>query len=76
MLGIHYGGDVPQTLRDLVEFHGRALGLALADLERAGRDLATAESFILAAERGDAGRFLDALDARIAPAPLVALALA
>lgn len=58
MLALDYGSDVPSAIREILEHHARAGGVALSELEAAGRDLASAEAFIVAREatlhvRGD-----------------------
>lgn len=52
MVRLAYGPDVPRGLLDLVEHHGRQLGLPLHLLELMGQSQEQAERFIVAAERG------------------------
>lgn len=52
MVRLAYGPDVPQGLVDLLEFHGKHLGLPLHLLELMGKSQDQAERFILAAEKG------------------------
>jgi len=60
MLDLRYGLDVPAAVAEMLEHHARSIGLPLADIELVGRDLATAEAFICAAERGFAAEFASA----------------
>lgn len=58
MLALDYGLDVPAAIREVLEHHARLGGVPLSELETAGRDLASAEAFIVAHEptlhsRGD-----------------------
>lgn len=58
MLALDYGPDVPFAIREVLEHHARSGGVPLSELETAGRDLASAEAFIIAHEatlerRGD-----------------------
>lgn len=50
MLALDYGHDVPLAIREVLEHHARTGGVPLAELELAGRDLASAEAFIVAHE--------------------------
>jgi hypothetical protein len=52
MVRLAYGPDVPRGLLDLVEFHGKNLGLPLHLMERMGQSVDEAERFIVASERG------------------------
>ena len=52
MVRLAYGPDVPRAVLDLVEFHGRNLGLPLHLLELMGKDADHAERFVIAAEQG------------------------
>lgn len=52
MVRLAYGPDVPGGLLDLVEFHGKTLGLPLHLMELMGRNQEQAERFIVAAETG------------------------
>lgn len=52
MVRLAFGPDVPPGLLDLVEHHGRSIGLPLHLLERMGKSVEQAEQFILAAEKG------------------------
>lgn len=76
VLNLPYSPDVPRALIEVVEHHGRRLGLTLAALERIGQSLDLSESFIVASESGIGNEFADAVEQGTAlPVPAFALAL-
>lgn len=52
MLDLAYAPDVPRAMLDVLEHHGRRLGLSLPALEAIGQSLDLVERFIVEYESG------------------------
>jgi hypothetical protein len=52
MLDLGYASDVPPALIEMLEHHGRRLGLPLATMEAIGQSLDIVERFIVECEDG------------------------
>ena len=61
-LPLDYGADVPEPMLELLEHHGRAVGLPLEVLELLGQDLDAVEGFILAVEDGRVWEYVARVD--------------
>ncbi|HVL47657.1 MAG TPA: hypothetical protein VM889_03785 [Candidatus Thermoplasmatota archaeon] len=59
MLDLAYAPDVPRAMLDVLEHHGRRLGLPLSTLEAIGQSLDLVERFIVECERGYGEAFAD-----------------
>ena len=59
MLSVKYGADVPPALVEVLEHHARGAGLSLEAMEVIGASLDFVEAFIVAAEDGRVGEFVE-----------------
>lgn len=71
MLNLAYG-PVPAPMLEMMEHHGRRLGLSLSELEAIGQHLELVERFIVESEEGRGEAFAGFLAERAAGAAALA----